>query len=576
VTRPPEAAAATDPPDATAPIQILVVDDTPSNLLALEAVLAQPEVTVVRAASGAEALALIQAHDYAVVILDVQMPVMGGLEVARRIREDNGDRTTPIIFLTAFEVDPRQVRRAYASGAVDFVVKPFDDEILRAKVSVFVDLFRKTREVVAQGVRLQAAQSAAKTAAVAEAQREWEAAAARARIERERDEANAREAELKRIDRLKDELLATLGHELRNPLMSLLSIAEVLDRQPVEDAAQARVHGVIRRQVAHLHRLVEDSLEISRFTQRKIELRPETVDLRDAVQQAIDLCRAAVESRGTDLSVTLPPVPVPITGDLVRLAQVVSNLLDNASKFSPRGGKVWISLETAAGEAILRVRDSGRGVRPDQLARIFEPFVQSESGDASRGGLGIGLALVKQLCELHGGRVTAASEGIGHGAELVVALPLGEPRRTASPDVAPPPPAEAHAAAPPPAARAAAAPRVRILVVDDNPEIRGAVQVFLEVEGHCVLTADSGRAALDQIERVDPDVVLLDIRLPDLDGYAVARQVRAGGHASRPRLVAMTGNLGPGERDRALRAGFDAHLRKPIDGRTLLRTIVGQ
>ena len=526
-----------------APVEILVVDDTPPNLLALQAVLQLPDVTVVRAASGAQALALVQAHAYAVAILDVQMPEMDGFELARRIRDSERHRSTPIIFLTAFEIDPPQVRRAYATGAVDFVVKPFDPEILRSKVSVFVDLFRKSRE-----------------------------AAQRARVERERDEANAREVELKRMDRLKDEFLATLAHELRNPLMSLLSATELLGQRPVADPILADLHGLIRRQVGHLRRLVEDSLEISRFTQGKIEVRPEIIDLREAIDRAIELSQAAIDSRGIDLVVSLPPQPIPITGDLLRLAQVVSNLLDNAAKFSPPGGKVLVSLDATHGEAVIRVRDSGRGIPPDRLAQIFEPFVQSQTGDSSRGGLGIGLALVKQLVLLHGGRVSAASDGIGHGAELVVTLPLDQriqrvqKLQKTAPETAP----VASSAAQP------ATSRVHVLVVDDNPEIRSTVQVFLQIEGHFVTTADCGRAALDQITRADPDVVLLDIGLPDLDGYAVARQVRATHRTSRPRLIAMTGNVGARERERALRAGFDAHVPKPIDGRALLRVVADQ
>jgi len=415
------------------------------------------------------------------------------------------------------------------------------------------------------------AQAAAQAAAVAEARHEWEAAAMRGRIERERHEASAREVELRRLDRLKDEFLATLAHELRNPLTSLVAVAEILEQQPVEDPALARLHGIVRRQVVHLRRLVEDSLEISRFTQGKIEVRSERVDLRDVVERALELTQAAIDARGVSLWISLPSVPVPLHGDPVRLAQVVSNLLDNAAKFTPPGGRVSVSLEVGGGgaAAVIRVRDSGRGISADQLARIFEPFVQSEAGDASRGGLGIGLALVKQLVTLHGGTVSATSGGSGAGAELVVRLPLSRHREASA---SPPKANGAPSPRPPPEA-----PPTRVLVVDDNPEIRSTVQVFLQLEGHAVLTADSGRAALDQITRADPDVVLLDIGLPDVDGYAVARQVRARapGGGRRPRLIAMTGNVGSRERDRALRAGFDAHVPKPIDGRTLLRLVAG-
>jgi signal transduction histidine kinase len=544
------------------PAEILIVDDSAPSLAALEAVLARPGIVCVRASSGGEALARIQERDYAVVILDVQMPEMDGFETARHIRTSERNGSTPIIFLTGFDADAPQVRKAYESGAVDFVTKPFDAQILWSKVSVFVDLFRKGREIIAQGQRLVAAQAAAQAAAVAEARREWEAAAVRARIERERDDANARELELKRIDRLKDEFLATLSHELRSPLSALLTVAEVLRQHPAADPALARRHEIIHRQIAHLCRLVGDSLEISRFTQGKIEVRVESLDLREAVERAIELGQTGVDARGIQLAVSLPPEPVFIAGDLVRLTQVVSNLLDNAGKFTARGGQVWVSLEVVDRKAVVRVRDTGRGIAPERLGRIFEPFVQAEAGDASRGGLGIGLALVKKLVELHGGAVSAASAGSGHGAELTVKLPVPQlqvlPQAPADP--APPPPA---------------GPGARVLVVDDNPEIRSTVQLFLQLEGHQVATADCGQAALDHIRQTPPDVVLLDIALPDLDGYAVAERVRAAHAERRPRLIAMTGTVGPGERERALRAGFDAHVAKPVDTRILLRLIAG-
>jgi len=520
------------PPAEAIDVDILAVDDTPANLAALDAVLAQPDVNVVRATSGAEALALLQTRAFAAVILDAQMPIMDGFEVARRIRGSGLRGTTPIIFLTAFDVSTDEMHRAYASGAVDFVVKPFDPDILRSKVAVFVDLFRKSRQAEA-------------------------AAAMRVRIARERAQATAREAEYERIAQLKDEFLATLAHELRTPLTSLVVAADTLQQIPVQDPRLERLHDLIGGQLAHLTRLVEDSLEVARFTRGKIVLRPENIDLRDVVQRAIELSQAAIDAQGVDLVVTGAPEPVSTFADHVRLAQVISNLIVNAAKFSNWGGRVAVTLEANEHRAIITVRDWGRGIPPPDLVRIFEPFVQSEAGDTWRGGLGIGLALVKKLVELHGGIVRATSAGSGHGAEFVVTLP----RATVPVTIAP---TELATAAKPhtPA---------RVLVVDDNSEVRNAVELFLQLAGHSVTTADSGRAALVAIESTNPDVVLLDIDLPDLDGYAVAKQVRASRTDARPRLVAMTGTVGAGARDRALRTGFDAHVPKPVDGRTLTR-----
>jgi signal transduction histidine kinase len=523
------------------PIKVLVVDDIASNLVALEAVLAPLGVDIVRATSGSGAVAMVEVHGFAVAILDVMMPEMDGFETARCIRLQDRGRSLPIILLTAYEFALPQIRAAYASGVADFIFKPFDPDILRSKVAVFVELYRKNR------------------------------------IERERDEARARAVELKHSAHMKDQFLATLSHELRNPLASLLSATETLvEREPADGAVRARLHGMIRRQVVHLCAIVEDSLEISRFTQGKIRVRREGIDLREVVGGALELTQAAIDRQGTQLSVSVPPEPVRVQGDRVRLAQVISNLLDNAAKFTPPRGQVWVTLESIRDRAVVRVRDAGSGIAPAQLARIFQPFVQAQPGEGARDGLGIGLALAKRLVELHGGTIGAVSGGAGQGAEVVVSLPLDhssprtrKPARPAAADEA-----RAPSLASPPAP-VPAPPRSRVLVVDDNPEIRGTLQVFLQLEGHAVETVDCGRAALNRIRETNPDVVLLDIDLPDLDGFAVAEQVRALRGTAAPRLIAMTGAAGPREKIRALRAGFDAHLSKPVDGRSLLRTIAG-
>ncbi len=392
------------------------------------------------------------------------------------------------------------------------------------------------------------------------------------RIERERDEARARAVELKHAAHLKDEFLATLSHELRNPLASLLAAAEMLEqREPADAVVRARMHAMIRRQVAHLCALVEDSLEISRFTQGKIRVRREAVDLREIIANAQELSQAAIDRQETQLSVSVPLEPVRVQGDRVRLAQVLSNLLDNAAKFTPARGQVWVTLEATRDHAVVRVRDSGRGIALAEIGRIFQPFVQAQPREGARDGLGIGLALAKRLVELHAGTITATSPGIGQGAEVVITLPRDD--RVKGPPRAARPAAD-EAPVPIPAPRSVSVPaRSRVLVVDDNPEIRNTFQVFLQLEGHSVETVDCGRAALDRIRETNPDVVLLDIDLPDLDGFAVAEQVRGLRGADAPRLIAITGAAGPRETMRALRAGFDAHLTKPVDGRSLLRAV---
>jgi len=484
-----------------APADVLAVDGAPSSLAALAAALEPLGVNVVRAASAAEALELLPGRDFAVAIFGAEMPALDGFELARRIRAEQAPHVTPIIFLTAVDLAPSEVRRAYLSGAVDFVARPLDPDVLRSKVSLFLDLARQTRQIA-----------------------------------------------------LKDELLAVLAHELRTPLMSLTSAAESLERTPTEDPTLARLHGLVRRQTAHLRRLVDDALEMARFSEGKIDLRRARIDLRGAVERGIEIAQAGLDAQGIDLDVTSPPAPIWVDGDEVRLAQAVSNLVTNAAKFSDWGGRVAIGLCATDAEVTVSVRDWGRGISAGALGRIFEPFVQAEAADTWRGGLGIGLALVKRLVQAHDGKVGASSQGSGHGSTFLVTLPVAVARA---------------GGAPPTAKGDAPAARVRVLVVDDSPDVRSAIALYLRLEGHSVLTAGSGRAALDEIRRTDPDVVLLDVGLPDLDGYAVAARVRALRAGPRPRLIALTGQAHPGERDRALRAGFDAHVAKPVDGRVL-------
>ena len=531
-------------PDGSAAVDVLVVDDSAGDLCALQAVLDAPGLNLFTAQSGEEGQGIAAAREMALIILDVQMPGMDGFETARQVRAGGASARTPIIFLTALEADTDRVRQAYASGAVDFVVKPFDPEILRAKVAVFVDLFRKTREIAAQ------------------ARREWEAAEKRAHIERERDAAAALARELRRIDQLKDEFLATLAHELRNPLTPLLAACTALEREPVADPALARWTAMIGRQVRTLSRLVEDALDISRFTRRKIDIRKEQVWLADIVDHAVEMSRALLDAREHQLEVRVPAEPIALHADPVRIAQVVANLLNNAAKFTDPGGRITLCVERDAAQAVIRVRDTGRGLVPEALGRIFEPFAQVEPGDAARGGLGIGLALVRRLVALHGGEVSAISDGRDRGAEFVVKLPLGEREGMEHP-------AQAEAPAVQPGRTA------RVLVVDDNADIRETVKFILELDGHEVETAENGGRALERILAHPPDVVLLDLGLPDVDGCTVATEVRATLAGRRPRLIAMTGSIAAGERARLVRSEFDAHLYKPIEPRALATLLAG-
>jgi CheY-like chemotaxis protein/two-component sensor histidine kinase len=358
----------------------------------------------------------------------------------------------------------------------------------------------------------------------------------------------AAEQALRESDRRKTEFLAVLSHELRNPLAPILTGVEILESSAPGSAAAARARAIIRRQTEHLARLVDDLLDVTRVSRGKIELRRVRLDLRDVVRRTLDDHRDQLDGRSIALEVALPPEPVWLDADATRMAQVVGNLLHNAAKFTPAGGAVCVTLSALGGQAELAVRDTGIGIDAQDLPRLFEPFAQGDQGLArSAGGLGLGLALVKGLVELHGGRVRAASDGPGRGAEIAVVLPL----------------AEAEPAALPAAPREAAPAGRDVLVIEDNEDAASTLADLLELNGHRVRIARDGRTGLALAQERIPDVIFCDIGLPDMDGYEVARALRAVDALRSVRLVALTGYAQPDDRRRAAAAGFDAHLAKP-------------
>ena len=362
--------------------------------------------------------------------------------------------------------------------------------------------------------------------------------------------------------RVKDEFLAMLGHELRNPLAPIVTSLELMARR--EGAAETPERHVIERQVKHLSRLVDDLLDVSRIAAGKVELHRQTVDLRDVVERALELARPAMAGRFAAPVVSVPEQAVWVDGDPVRLAQVVCNLLTNAAKFSSPTGRIGIDLRHDRGEARLTVDDDGDGIPGELLEHIFERFVQgNQSLQRATGGLGLGLAIVRNIVELHQGSVAAESEGPGKGSRFVVTLP-----EVLAPSALASAPASMPAAAPP-AAPVASRP-VRILVVDDNEDAAQAVAVLLEFEGHTVRTAATARDALALVGDFAPDVAFLDIGLPDLNGYELARAIRADPRSARTWLVALTGyGRGP-DQELAAQAGFDRHLVKPAELEALL------
>jgi signal transduction histidine kinase/ActR/RegA family two-component response regulator len=358
------------------------------------------------------------------------------------------------------------------------------------------------------------------------------------------------EGDLRRANRAKDEFLAMLGHELRNPIGAITTAVQALREPGLPPDAAARMGGIITRQVAHLSRLVGDLLDVSRVTSGKITLKRRPVDLRAVAQRTVDTLRQAGRLDGRD--VHFDGEPAPVVGDPTRLEQVVGNLLDNAAKFTPPGGRIRVSVHREADAAVLRVADSGRGIEPEALPWIFELFAQGERPlDRAQGGLGLGLTLVRRLVELHGGTVVVASDGRDRGSEFTVRLPL-------APTMAQPPA--------PPAATEPAPPRpCRVLVIEDNADAREAVQILLEIWGHEVQSAADGHRGLAIAQAWNPQVALVDIGLPGLDGYALAGRLRDLPAGRQLFLVALTGYGQPADRQRALAAGFDAHLVKPVD-----------
>ncbi len=373
------------------------------------------------------------------------------------------------------------------------------------------------------------------------------------------DRKRAEEA-LKQANRRKDEFLAMLAHELRNPLAPIRSAVEVLRRLGPPEPQLQQARDVIDRQVTHLTRLVDDLLDTARITQGKITLRKEKLELMTVIGRALETSRPLIEARRHQLHVSLPQDSMPLEGDLVRLAQVVSNLLNNAAKYTEEGGQIWLTAELSEFEILLRVRDNGVGISASLLPHLFDLFTQADrSLDRSEGGLGIGLALVRSLVEMHSGRVEAFSPGPNQGSEFVVHLPRLTKAALRGKTAA------VAAAAPAPTPTSCR----RILVVDDSVDSAACMALLFRLDGHEVQVAHDGRAALDIARMFQPQVVLLDIGLPGIDGYEVARRLREWPEMQKTILIALTGYGRAEDQRLAEQAGFDHHLTKPVDPDTV-------
>jgi signal transduction histidine kinase/ActR/RegA family two-component response regulator len=499
------------------------------------------------------------------VLLDVSMPGMDGFETATLIHEHPRFEKTPIIFVTGVHISELDRLKGYKLGAVDYVSIPVVPEILRSKVAVLVELHLKRRELQSvahglqqQNVRLQAEKTRelellnlGLTKANAELER------AVSSMQTEMAERKRIEAALKEADRHKDEFLAMLAHELRNPLAPIRNAVEIMRRSALSDPQLVWSRDVIERQVKHLSRLVDDLLDVSRITRGNINLSRERLPIGTIVSRAIETIQPLLTEQRHELVLDMGEEPLEVEGDLTRLTQVLGNLLNNAAKYTDPGGRISLCLRRVERDVEITVRDTGIGIPPELLPRLFNLFTQVESAaHRSQGGLGIGLALVRQLVEMHGGRVSAHSAGPDKGSEFVIRLPLRDAHtRDASSGIA-----AGNGAAQPKARRGH-----RILLADDNRDALDSLATLLQCDGHEVHTAADGAEALALAAVCRPDVMLLDIGMPKLDGYEVARRVRAEPWGKCTVLIALTGWGQDEDRRRSREVGFDNHLVKPLD-----------
>ena len=372
----------------------------------------------------------------------------------------------------------------------------------------------------------------------------------------------AAQRSLQEADRRKNEFLALLAHELRNPLATIRNAVSILRKTSGDAGSVDSTCGMLERQVSHMVRLVDDLLDVSRITRNKIELRKERVELAAIIHHSVEACRPLAESAQLNVSVSLPPAPLYLHADPVRLAQVFSNILNNACKYTEPGGRISFSAERQGSDVVVTVKDTGMGIPPDKLDSVFEMFTQIDRTlERSQGGLGIGLTLAKRLVEMHDGTISAHSEGPGRGSEFVVRLPIliGTPK----------------AETPKPTAEPTALPR-RILVVDDNTDAASSLALLLKITGNETHIANDGLEAVGAAEKFRPDVVLLDIGLPKLNGYDACRRIREQPWGQNMVIVALTGWGQEEDRRRSKDAGFDGHLIKPVDYAALMKVLASR
>jgi len=552
----------------TEPVNILLVDDQPARLMSYVSILEELGQNLITARSGVEALEQLMKNDFAVVLLDVSMPGMDGFETAGLVRQHPRFEKTPIIFVTGVHLSEMDQLKAYKLGAVDYVYIPIIPEILRGKVSVLVDLYCKGAELQRLNHTLAEANARleeANTTLQAERNRELEAlnrtlskanvelATSNQALQQEVVERARAEGALKDADRQKNEFLAILAHELRNPLAPIRNAVQIMNRRQLTDPEVVWARDVIERQLLHLARLVDDLLDVSRITSGTINLVKESVSLATVITRAIETAQPLIEQQGHELVIDVPHDVPEVEADVIRLIQAISNLINNAAKYTNAGGRITVRAEIKEDTVEICVADNGIGIAPEMLPSIFNLFTRlDEHEDGVQSGLGVGLALARRLVEMHGGTLSAKSEGVDAGSEFRVVLPLTGTQATTIVSSTQTP------------VRPAVFKR-RILIADDNADALASLALLLESDGHTVYQAANGLDAVARAVEHRPEVALLDIGMPGIDGYEVGRRIREQAWGKQVVLIAITGWGQEEDRRRSIEAGFDCHLTKPVD-----------
>jgi signal transduction histidine kinase len=560
------------------PVNILLVDDEPRNLEVLEGVLESSEYRLVCASSAEEALLALLNHDFAVMVLDIQMPGTSGLELANLIKQREKAQHIPIIFLTAFYQDEQRMLESYNVGAVDYLTKPTNPKVLRSKVAVFVELYRKTAALQQSNLALeqQVAQRQKAEAALRETNDALEARvkARTAALQQARDEAE-------RAGRAKDEFLAALSHELRTPLNPVLLIASDAQDNPEFSAEARSLFTTIRNNVELEARLIDDLLDLTSILRGKLALTIKPLDAHTVVEAAVAIVRPEIERKKIALKLELAARRRRVAVDDVRLQQVFWNILKNAVKFTPEGGTVTVTTRQSAGgdRLVLAVSDTGIGLSASEIARVFDAFSQGDHAVGGRshlfGGLGLGLSISRSLIEQQNGILSVKSDGLGRGATFIVELPLVGESDAARPGAAPSGEngfADQRTAATDAVSPTVHAARRRVLLVEDHEPTRKALENLLRRRRFEVSTAVSLREARALAGGQSFDVLISDIGLPDGDGFELMSELR-----ERYKIpgIALTGYGMEEDVARSQDAGFLMHLTKPIHAQSLDEALAG-